>query len=271
MSQVGAGGTALAGDECEKDRLFVTALARGLELLRCFRRGERYLGNTEFAARSGLPKATVSRLTYTLTQLGYLDNVPGVGKYALGAGVLALGYAYLSGLPVRELAGPLMEQLAKETQATVVLGARDSGQRGAHMVCLEVAQGHPMFRMALDVGTRVPHGLTALGRAQLCAISPDQRTDWLQRYRGNTTQEQWPALRDGILQAVKDYDMHGFCFSLGEWNPEVYAVGVPLLATEGGEPLALSISGPVFNMTRERLIGELGPALLALRDRLAGR
>ena len=265
--QFGAGNTAIAGDEGEKDRLFVTALARGLELLRCFRRGERYLGNTEFATRSGLPKATVSRLTYTLTQLGYLDYVPGVGKYALGAGVLALGYAYLSGLPVRELARPLMERLAQETQATVVLGAREQ----SHMVCLEVSQGHPMFRMALDVGSRVPHGQTALGRAQLCAITPELRSEWLQRYRGNTSKEHWPALRDGILQAVKDYETYGFCCSLGEWNPEVYAVGVPLLAADGGDPLALSISGPVFNMTRERLIGELGPQLLALRDRLAGR
>ena len=128
-----------------------------------------------------------------------------------------------------------------------------------------------MFRMALDVGTRVPHGLTALGRAQLCAISPELRSEWLQRYRGNTPKDQWPTLREGILQAVKDYETYGFCFSLGEWNPEVYAVGVPLLKADGSEPLALSISGPVFNMTRERLIGELGPRLLTLRDRLAGR
>jgi DNA-binding IclR family transcriptional regulator len=252
--------------EAESDRLFVTALARGLALLRCFRRGERTLGNADFAARSGLPKATVSRLTYTLTRLGYLDAVPGVGKYALGAGVLALGYAYLSGLPVRDIARPLLEALATETQSTVVLGAREQ----LHMVCLDVAQGHPLFRLNLDVGTRVPHGLTALGRAQLCALPESERGEWLTRYRRITPPEQWPAMRAGIDQVIADYEHYGFCLSLGEWNADVYAVGVPLASREGGFPLALSISGPAFNMTRERLIKELGPQLLTLRDRLVG-
>ncbi|HYM36238.1 MAG TPA: helix-turn-helix domain-containing protein, partial [Steroidobacteraceae bacterium] len=47
------------------DRQFVAALARGLAILRCFRLGDRYLGNQEIAKRAGLPKPTVSRLTYT--------------------------------------------------------------------------------------------------------------------------------------------------------------------------------------------------------------
>ena len=71
-----------------------------------------------------------------------------------------------------------------------------------------------------------------------------------------------------ILQAVSDYQQHGFCYSLGRWNPEVYAVGVPLSVTDGSGTLALSLSGPVFNMNKTRLIDELGPRLLALRDRL---
>src|SRR5256885_13076191 len=49
------------------DRKFVTALARGLEVLRVFTPTEGLLGNGEIAERTGLPKPTVSRLTYTLT------------------------------------------------------------------------------------------------------------------------------------------------------------------------------------------------------------
>jgi DNA-binding IclR family transcriptional regulator len=72
----------------------------------------------------------------------------------------------------------------------------------------------------------------------------------------------------GIQQAIDEYRALGFCHSLGQWSPEVYAVGVPLPSADGSGSLALSLSGPVFNMTRERLVGELGPRLLALRDRL---
>ena len=57
------------------DRHFVTALARGLEVLACFRHGDRMLGNQELSKRCGLAKSTVSRLTHTLTRLGYLIYV----------------------------------------------------------------------------------------------------------------------------------------------------------------------------------------------------
>ena len=83
-------------DDDAKDRQFVNALARGLELLRCFGPGEVYLTNAELAKRSSLPKPTVSRLTHTLTTLGYLNYSESQGKYQLGAGVLALGYRMLS-------------------------------------------------------------------------------------------------------------------------------------------------------------------------------
>ena len=89
------------------DRRYVTALARGLEVLSCFRSGEKLLGNQDIAMRCGLPKSTVSRLTATLTALGYLLHVPQEGKYRLGTATLALGSAMLSGLDVRQLARPL--------------------------------------------------------------------------------------------------------------------------------------------------------------------
>ena len=67
-----------------KDRNFVTALARGLEILECFKFEDRYLGNREIVEKTGLPKATVSRLTHTLTELGYLRYSERLGKYNFG-------------------------------------------------------------------------------------------------------------------------------------------------------------------------------------------
>ena len=68
------------------DRKFVTALARGLEVLRAFTPTEGLLGNGEIAERTGLPKPTVSRLTYTLTKLGYLAHVERLGEIPARAG-----------------------------------------------------------------------------------------------------------------------------------------------------------------------------------------
>ncbi len=75
----------------EKDRKFIEALARGLDVLRAFSRQGGVLGNQDLAKITGLPKPTVSRMTYTLTQLGYLTYSTQLEKYQLDAGVLALG------------------------------------------------------------------------------------------------------------------------------------------------------------------------------------
>ena len=66
-------------DEEGKDRQFVNALARGLEVLRCFRPGEVFLSNADMAKRTAIPKPTISRLTYTLTKLGYLNYSDSLG------------------------------------------------------------------------------------------------------------------------------------------------------------------------------------------------
>ena len=89
--------TIAAADEkaAKEDRHFVTALARGLSVLSSFSSGEKMLGNLEIAKRCKLPKSTVSRLTYTLTKLGYLVYVEETGRYRLGTSTLALGNATL--------------------------------------------------------------------------------------------------------------------------------------------------------------------------------
>ena len=85
-------------EEQGTDRKFVSALARGLEVLRCFRPGEASLSNNDISERTGLPKPTVTRLTHTLRKLGYLVYSEKTGNYQLGSGVLSLGYGVLSGI-----------------------------------------------------------------------------------------------------------------------------------------------------------------------------
>ena len=88
------------------DRHFVNALGRGLEVLACFRHGDRMLGNQDISRACGLPKSTVSRLTNTLTKLGYLVYVEDSAKYSLGIATLSLGSAMLARLDIRKLAHP---------------------------------------------------------------------------------------------------------------------------------------------------------------------
>src|SRR5262249_57342571 len=101
------------------DRSFVVALSRGLDVLRAFQPNDGLLGNQEIAARTNLPKPTVSRLTYTLTRRGYLTPVPRFEKYQLAPAAMALGYAALANLGVRHLSEPYREQLMRKTRGEV--------------------------------------------------------------------------------------------------------------------------------------------------------
>lgn len=250
-------------DDDSKDRQFVNALARGLELLRCFGPGEVYLTNAELARRSSLPKPTVSRLTHTLTTLGYLNYSESLGKYQLGAGVLALGYRMLSNMDLRKLARPLMEELAEYAQASVSLGARDR----LSMVYVESCRSSANVTLRLDVGARIPMATTAMGKALLCVL-PEAERNYLLDHVRQRDEANWPRIKAGVEQGFKDYQDKGFCMSAGEWQGDVHAVGVPVRGLDGEQVMAFNCGGPAFLLSHARLEEDLGPKLVQLVRRI---
>jgi len=246
------------------DRQFVTALARGLELLRCFGPGDRWLGNQELARRTGLPKPTVSRLAHTLTRLGYLRHSRAQEQYALGTAVLSLGYSLLAQLDVRRVARPLMQALAEQAGVSVNLGVRD--RRG--MVYLDTYRSASTFTVQLEAGSRIPMAVTSMGRAYLCGVPEPERQALLAQLREEDGAG-WPEAKRGIDRALRDYRRHGLCFSLGDWRKEIHAVAAPLPPGEDGEVLVFSASGAAFQVGREKLEREIGPRLKNLVDNVS--
>src|SRR5689334_18434319 len=101
--------------ETERDAPdLVSALERGIAVLRCFESGVSALGNGELARLTGIPKPTVTRLVGTLVSLGLLRVATDGERWSLGAGVLPLARAFLDSLDVRAIARPHMKTLADE-------------------------------------------------------------------------------------------------------------------------------------------------------------
>ena len=252
-------------DEDGKDRRFVTALARGLEVLRCFEPGDVSLGNLEIARRTGLPKPTVSRRTYTLTSLGYLTYSERHGTYQLGSGVLSLGYAMLAGLNIRERARPLMQDFADDVDATIALGARDR----LSMVYTEVCRGPGAVTLRMDVGNRIPIATTSMGRALLAALPNSERDYLMDHIRGKTADaSEFRKIEKGVDKAIRDIEKRGFCLSIGEWRSDVNAAGVAVISHDG-EVFGMNCGGPAFRLSRELLEEECGPRLVELAYRIA--
>jgi DNA-binding IclR family transcriptional regulator len=247
----------------KEDRQFVSALARGLEVLRVFGPGES-LANREIAARTGLPRPTISRLTYTLTRLGYLTQDPVTEGYRPSSAVLSLGYGAVAGTDFRTVARPHMQRIANLARSSCALGQC----HGLEMIYLENCRGQDApFTLGLDVGSRIPLARTAMGRAYLAGLDPVQRAEMLKRL-ARQHGPAWKEIERGLERALRDYARLGFGLSIAEWTPEINAVAVPILFPGNAGLMALNCGGAASILPEARLRKEIGPLLLEAKQQI---
>ena len=239
------------------DRRFITALARGLSVLQCFKPHERWLPHQEIVRRTGLPSATVSRLAFTLVSLGYLKHRSSAGEYALSAAVLALGFSMLTGCDLGRVAQPFMQTLADVSRAAVSLGVRHE----LSMVYIANCSGTDRLTLGLDVGARIPIAVTAMGRAVLCAAAEPER-ERLHGMLEAADPAAWPKFRAGLTRAMEMFTERGFVTSESEWEADISSIGAVIDIGGGCGPFGLTIGGPSSYLKGRFLYDELGPKLV---------
>ena len=220
----------------------VEAVERALGLLDCFDGSDRALTLAELARRTGFYKSTILRLAVSLERFGYMLRQED-GRYRLGPTVWRLGSAYRRNFDLAEIVRPELRTLVEETDETASFYVREGNTR----VCLYRREPVRAIRHSLAEGARMPLDRGATGRV-LLAWSGDGA-----EVLGAETQ------RTTVAQ--------GWALSLGERDPEVAALAVPILDEAGGIAGALSVSGLVTRFDRERRERIL-EALTAARQRI---
>ncbi len=243
----------------------VSALERGIALLRCFDEDRRALSPTDLARITGIPRPTVARLAGTLAALGLMKQEHGGERYMLGPGVVSLARVFLAGLDIRAAARPHMAALAESLGGSVYLAVRD----GLEMVLIEACRPRSsMLAPRLDVGSRAPMANSALGRAYLAAVDPAERRaliDSLRLARGS----EWGSVEPGLNRALDDARQHGYCVSAGEFHREINSVSVPLVGPDG-EVMALNCGSAAFVFSEQHLRDVVAPRLIEMAEALAG-
>lgn len=242
------------------DRQFVVALARGLRVLRAFSTAPGPLGNREICQQTRLSPSTVSRLTHTLTRLGYLQLAREQRRYILTAKILTLGYPVLAGTTLLERARPILRSLADRTGETAALAVRD----GTYMTFLDVAQGHNMLAVRLVAGARLPMAASASGLALLAAMPIEERKTVAARIRASITS------RDG------DVDQFNRLLAMALEEPVVVVRdawtegigGVAVALTHGDERASMVMPVATDRVDEATMQGELATALKEAAARL---
>jgi len=260
----GPGAISRAQSTPDADGGQVRVLARGLSILRAFTPRNEWLSNQEIAARTSLPRPTVSRLSANLTGLGYLSYSTASRKYRLGTSVLALGYGALANVDIRVLARPLLQRLADEEDALVVLASRDA----MAMVCNEVCHSSKsIFTLRVNVGSRLVLPYSAMGLALLGAMTTEERDAALRQISQNF-RKNWRELNKLIEAAIEQSSRCGYCTTLGTLESGINGIGVAVDTPGAPHSFSIGLAGPSFRFPAERLDSELGPKLIAIRNEL---
>lgn len=245
-------------------RKFATTVANGFSVLQCFRSGDPALTNKELVRRTGLSKATISRLTYTLVLKGLLTYDGDGRRYRLGAGVLSLGYPMLADMTLRQIARPFMQQLAYESGGSVSLGTYHRG----YMIYVETCRGHDVTAFRPDIGVRLPVLVSAMGKAWLAQVDEFRFDDILAELkRAHAREDDSPAnagrVSSAWAAARQEYAQNGYCVSRGDWLADVHAVGAPWHQRLDGEVLVFNCGVPTPRL-RGRSIDEFGDRLVEM-------
>lgn len=216
-------GTVMDSDrQQDQEVALVNALAKGLDLLSIFATGE-LLGNQQIAQRTGMAKATVSRLTTTLSAMGYLRFDADARKYAIGSRLMAVSACVQHRLGLFSVARLHMRDFVEATGVTVGLGARDR----LGMVSLDVVRPEGPILGTATVGTVWPIASTAIGLSYLAEAPLKERTHLLKQLQLRHGTE-WPRLRQTIYEAMLQSRQQGFVLRTQSCETEVCAAAVSI-------------------------------------------
>jgi DNA-binding IclR family transcriptional regulator len=207
----------------------VGTLDRAVEVLNAVEAGAR--SYTDITRTTGLSRPTAHRLIRALEQHGFLLRAGG-GEYALGPRLLSLASSAMRELPLRDIAHPALERLARSTGESAQLFVRDDDVR----ICVDSVESESELRTIVDVGATLPLTKGSAGKVLLAWAGEHDR----RRILASLPSDEAKRLERAIATTVR----RGWADSIGEREPGVASVSVPVFDAMGALVAAISVSGP---------------------------
>lgn len=245
----------------DKDRQYIEALARGLSILESLSKAKQALSNGDLAEMTGLAPSTVSRLTHTLTALGYVRLNRLSRAYELTPKNLTLGYPVLAGMRLLDEVRPHLEELSRKTGETVALAIRDK----LHVTFVAVHEGSNLVAVRLATGGRLRLAVSAAGVALVAATPEAERRQLFSRVSGQMKRSgQNPEnFRMALDRCLSD----GVAVVRNLWQPGVGGVAIPIHGH--GEHAALTIAVATGSVSENTMRTSLADSLKEVASRIS--
>jgi IclR family pca regulon transcriptional regulator len=261
-TSAGAGSTQAADGGQVRNSDFVQSLDRGLAVIRAFGPDRERLSLSEVARATGLTRAATRRFLLTLVKLGYVRSDG--REFSLRPRVLELGYAYLSGLAMPEIAAPHLEELVARVRESSSISVLD----GHHIVYVARVPTKRIMTVAISVGTRFPAYATSMGRVLLAGMSQED----LDRYLADADLEPITArtvtnpgrLREIVAEVAKQ----GYAIVDQELEEGLRAVAAPIHGPGRTVTAAINLSAHASRVSLAAMRSDLLPALLDTASRI---
>jgi IclR family pca regulon transcriptional regulator len=250
----------VAGGEQSRD--FVQSLRRGLEVITVFGPDRQNMMLSDVARLTGLTRATARRFLLTLVELGYMRTD---GKlFSLTPHVLNLGFSYLSGLSITEVAQPHVQDLASivhESSSVAVLDGDD-------IVYVVRVPTKRIMAVAISVGTRFPAYATSMGRVLLASLSPDLLNAYLQRVELASLTRYTVTDPARLRQVLDQVRRDGFVITDQELEEGLRSTAVPIRDASGNVIAAINLSAQATRVSSAQMRDEMLPHLLETARRI---
>jgi IclR family pca regulon transcriptional regulator len=241
---------------------FVQSLERGLAVIRAFDAAHPQRTLSEVARETGLTRAAARRFLLTLADLGYVRADE--RRFTLTPRVLDLGYAYLSGLELPELAEPHLERLVAEVRESSSVSVLD----GADVVYVARMPVSRIMHVAINVGTRFPAHATSMGRVLLAGLAPEALDAHLARTELRPLTPRAVATPEALRAELARVRRQGWALVDQELEAGLRSIAVPVRGRDGAIAAAVNLSAHASRRSVAELRRELLPPLLATARRI---
>ncbi len=245
----------------------VPGLARGIDLLEVLAREQRPMSAVQLAETLDLPRSSVFRLIQTLQQKGLIEPDSSRRNFSLGPGVLRLGYQYLTGQDIVQVARRELEALSERVGISSHLAIRSERE----IVCLLHVPGTAGFVSNVNAGARFPAHATPMGHILLSQISRKQLFELYHGVLLGSLTDQTPTTLEALARRVAQAAADGFIVSRGSVEAGGISISTPIHDSSGDLVAAIDISCPASAFDEAALQTRYLASLLETAGRISAR